>query len=114
MIRPRSVTRVQLDGKRVERSTVKAASTFFAMYIALLLLFSFLVSLDEADIATSFSAALSCLSNIGPGMTRAIGPAGSFALFSDRTKLLLSLAMLMGRLEIYPILVLLSPRTWKR
>ena len=82
--------------RSVERSTVKAASTFFAMYIALLLLFFFLVSLDGADIPTSFSAALSCLSNIGPGMTRAIGPAGSFAFFSDRTKLLL------------------SPRTWKK
>ena len=114
MIRPRSVVRVQLDGKRVERSTVKAATTFFTLYIALLLLFSFLVSLDGVDIATSFTAALSCLSNIGPGMTRAIGPAGGFAFFSDRSKLLLSLAMLMGRLEIYPILVLLSPRTWKR
>ena len=114
MIRPRNVVRVQLDGKRVERSTVKAATTFFTLYIALLLLFSFLVSLDGVDIPTSFTAALSCLSNIGPGMTRAIGPAGSFAFFSDRTKLLLSLAMLMGRLEIYPILVLLSPRTWKR
>ena len=114
MIRPRSVLRVEMDSKRVERSTVKAATTFFAMYMALLLLFSFLVSLGGVDIATSFTAALSCLSNIGPGMTRAIGPAGSFAFFSDGTKLLLSLAMLMGRLEIYPILVLLSPRTWKR
>ena len=114
MIRPRSVLRVEMDGKRVERSTVKAATTFFAIYMALLLLFSFLVSLDGVDIATSFTAALSCLSNIGPGMTRAIGPAGSFAFFSDGTKLVLSLAMLMGRLEIYPILVLLSPRTWKR
>ena len=79
-----------------------------------LLLFSLLVSFDGCDLATSFTASLSCLSNIGPGMTRAIGPAGNFAFFSDRTKLLLSLAMLMGRLEIYPILVLLSPRTWKR
>lgn len=114
MIRPRSVVRVQLDGKRVERSTVKATTTFFTLYIALLLLFSFLVSLDGTDIATSFTAALSCLSNIGPGMTRAIGPAGSFSFFSDRSKLLLTMAMLMGRLEIYPILVLLSPRTWKR
>ena len=114
MIRPRSVLRVEMDGKRVEHRTVKAATTFFAIYMALLLLFSFLVSLDGVDIATSFTAALSCLSNIGPGMTRAIGPAGSFAFFSDGTKLLLSLAMLMGRLEIYPILVLLSPRTWKR
>ncbi len=114
MIRPRNVVRVQMDGKRVERSTVKAAATFFSLYMALLLLFSLLVSLDGVEIATSFTAALSCLSNIGPGMTRAIGPAGSFAFFSDRSKLLLSLAMLLGRLEIYPILVLLSPRTWKR
>ncbi len=114
MIRPRSVTRVQLDGKRVENSTVKATATFFSAYIVLLLLFSFSVSLDGADIATSFSAALSCLSNIGPGMTTLIGPAGSFAFFSYRTKILLSVAMLMGRLEIYPILFLLSPRTWKR
>ena len=114
MVRPRSVVRVQLDGKRVERGTVKAASTFFTLYMGLLLLFSILVSLDGVDIATSFTAALSCLSNIGPGMTRAIGPSGSFAFFSDRSKLLLSLAMLLGRLEFYPIVVLLSPRTWKR
>ena len=114
MVRPRSVTRIQLDGKRVEHSTVKAAATFFSVYIALLLFFSVLVSLDGVDIATSFTAALSCLSNIGPGMTRAIGPAGSFAFFSHRTKLFLTVAMLMGRLEIYPILVLFSPHTWKR
>ena len=114
MIRPRSVVRVQMDGKRVERSTVQATATFFILYMGLLLLFSLLVSFDGVDIATGFTAALSCLSNIGPGMTRAIGPAGSFAFFSDRTKLLLTMAMLMGRLEIYPILVLLSPRTWKR
>ncbi len=114
MIRPRSVMRVEMDGRRVEHSTVKAATTFFAVYIALLLFFSAVVSLDGADIPTSLTAALSCLSNIGPGMTRAIGPAGSFAFFSDRTKLLLTAAMLMGRLEIYPILVLLIPRTWKR
>lgn len=114
MIRPRSVVRVQMDGRRVERSTVKAAAIFFALYMALLLGFSLVVSLDGCDIATSFTAALSCLSNIGPGMTGPIGPAGSFAFFSVRTKLLLSLAMLLGRLEIYPILVLLSPRTWKR
>jgi trk system potassium uptake protein TrkH len=114
MIRPRSVVRVQMDGKRVERSTVQATATFFILYMGLLLLFSLLVSFDGVDIATGFTAALSCLSNIGPGMTRAIGPAGSFAFFSPWIKLLLTLAMLMGRLEIYPILVLVSPRTWKK
>ena len=66
------------------------------------------------DIATSFTAALSCLSNVGPGMTGPIGPMGGFAFFSLRSKLFMTLAMLMGRLELYPILVLLSPRTWKK
>ena len=113
MARPRSVERVQLDGRRVESGTIRAALVFSALYFLLLILFSALVSLDGVDIATSFTAALSCLSNIGPGMTGAIGPAGSFALFTDRTKLLLTLAMLLGRLELYPILLLFSPRTWK-
>ena len=114
MTRPRTVTRVQLGGKRIEDATVRAAAVFFAFYIGLLLLFSALVSLDGFDIATCFTASLSCLSNIGPGMTPLIGPAGNFAAFSARSKLLLCFAMLLGRLEIYPIVVLLSPRTWKR
>jgi trk system potassium uptake protein TrkH len=73
-----------------------------------------LLSLDGVDIATAFTASLSCLSNIGPGMTPAIGPSGSFAFFSVPAKLLLSFAMLLGRLEFYPILVLFNVRTWKR
>ena len=114
MVRPRSVVRVQMDGKRVEEGTIRASFLFLTVYMFLLLLFSALVSLDGYDVATSFTAALSCLSNIGPGMTELIGPAGSFAFFSARSKLLLTLAMLLGRLEIYPILVLLIPRTWRR
>ena len=113
MVRPRSVQRVQMDGKRVEMSTVKAAAIFAVLYFLLLFLFSALISLDGTDVATSFTAALSCLSNIGPGMTAVIGPLGSFAFFSPRAKLLMTLAMLLGRLEFYPILVLFSPRTWK-
>ena len=114
MSRPRNVFRVRLEGKPVESATVHATFTFVTIYFNLLLLFSVLLALDGTDIGTSFTAALSCLSNIGPGMTTAIGPAGSFAFFSTRSKLLLSFAMLMGRLEFYPILVLISPRTWRR
>ncbi len=112
--RPRNVERVQLDGRRVEADTVRASCTFLLFYFALLMIFSFLLSLDHLDIATCFTASISCLSNIGPGMTSAIGPAGGFAFFSVRAKLLLTLAMLLGRLEIYPILVLFLPRTWRR
>ena len=114
MVRPRTVVRVEMDGQRVESQTVRAASTFVALYMILLLFFAALVSLDGYDVATCFTASLSCLSNIGPGITKAIGPAGSFAIFSGRTKLLLTLAMLIGRLEIYPILVLFSPNTWRK
>ena len=84
------------------------------LYMFLLLFFAWVVSFDGFDVATCFTASLSCLSNIGPGMTKLIGPAGSFAVFSPRTKVFLTFAMLLGRLEIYPILVLLIPRTWKR
>ena len=114
MVRPRSVVRVQMDGKRVETGTVRAAFLFLTVYMFLLLFFALIVSFDGFDVATCFTASLSCLSNIGPGMTKLIGPAGSFAIFSPRTKVFLTFAMLLGRLEIYPILVLLIPRTWKR
>ena len=114
MVRPRSVQRVQMDGKRVESGTIRAAALFAVTYFMLLMLFSFLISFDGVDLATSFTAALSCLSNVGPGMTQIIGPAGSFAFFSARAKLFMTLAMLMGRLELFPILVLFSPKTWKR
>ena len=112
--RPRNVFRVQMDDSRVENETIRATYTFISLYFVLLLVFSMLLSFDGTDIATSFTASLSCLSNVGPGMTQVIGPAGNFAFFTVRSKLLLSLAMLLGRLEIYPILVLFAPRTWRR
>ena len=112
--RPRNIVRVQMDGERVADETVRASSQFAIVYIILLLLFSILLSLDGTDIITSFTASLSCLSNVGPGMSAAIGPAGSFAFFSARSKVILTLAMLLGRLEIYPILLLFLPRTWQR
>lgn len=112
--RPRNIVRVQMDGERVADETVRASSQFAVVYMILLLLFSLLLSIDGTDIVTSFTASLSCLSNVGPGMSAAIGPAGSFAFFSARSKLILTLAMLLGRLEIYPILLLFLPRTWRR
>ncbi len=114
MIRPRTVVRVQLEGDRVGENTIRASFTYVTLYVFLLLVVSFILSLDGVSIATSFTASLSCLSNVGPGMTSVIGPAGSFAFFSVRAKLIMTLAMLLGRLEIYPILVLFSVRTWRR
>ena len=103
-----------MDGQRVESGTIRAAAIFAVLYFLLLVLLSFALSFDGVDLATSFTASLSCLSNVGPGMTAAIGPAGGYAFFSIRAKLIMTLAMLMGRLEFYPILVLFLPRTWKK
>ena len=113
MIHPRTVTRVQLDGKRVDTDGLKAVSTFFTSFMLLLITGSFLVSLDGYDMATNFSAVLSSLSNIGPGMSL-IGPTGNYNIFSYGSKLVLTVMMLIGRLEIFPILILFSPSTWKK
>lgn len=112
MIRPRSVAPVQMDGRRAEAGAVRAVSVFFLLFVFLLLAFTFAVSFDGYDLATNFTATLSCLSNIGPGLSL-VGPTGNFSIFSYPSKILLSFAMLLGRLEIYPILVLFSRHTWK-
>lgn len=111
---PRRVERVRLDGATVEDDTLKAVGTYLTMYFLLLVIVSFLISFDGFDVATNFSVVISCLSNIGPGITTAVGPSGSFAIFSGFSKLLLSITMLLGRLEILPIIILFSPKTWRK
>lgn len=113
MVRPRSVNRVSLDGQRVSRETASAVYTYFALYMLLLLGCTFLISFDGYDFATNFTASLSCMSNIGPGLSL-IGPKGSFGIFSDFSKAVMSLTMLCGRLEIYAILILFLPSTWRK
>ena len=113
MIWPRRVNRVQMEGQRVEQAAIRAVFSYFTLYMLMLLLGTLLISFDGFDIATNFTAALTCLSNMGPGLGL-IGPAGNFSIFSDFSKLLMSFLMLAGRLELYPILVLFFPSVWKR
>ena len=113
IFRPRAVRRVEMDGRRVDTATARAVYVFFFVYMAVLLSVSLLVSFDGYDFTTSFSAALSCISNVGPGLSL-VGPAGNYAIFSYLTKAVLTLTMLIGRLEIYPILILFSRELWRR
>ena len=110
---PRSVKVITLDGTPVEESTLNAVFVFFLLYLLLLAAVSAIVALDQVSLTTSFTAALACLSNIGPGLD-AVGPAGNFAALSGLSKLSLTFAMLAGRLELFPILILLSPSAWRR
>lgn len=113
MIHPRRVTRIQLDGSRVESGTLKAVYTYFLIYVLIIVAGTMVVSLDGYDMTTNFTAALACISNIGPGMGQ-IGPASCFNIFSAPVKMVLAVIMLLGRLELHPILAFFAPTTWRK
>ncbi len=110
---PRSVEVVKLDGKLVSEATLHTLLVFLGAYVVTVFTAALIISLDGESFAVSFSAALTCVSNVGPGL-EAIGPSGNFAAFSGLSKGVMSLCMIAGRLEIFPILVLFSPSTWRR
>ena len=107
MAAPRHVYSLRLDGKRLEAGSLRAVHSYFACYMLILVGLSFLLSFEGVSFGTAFTASLSCLSNVGPGI-EAVGPMYNYAFFSAPAKLMLSLAMLTGRLEIFPMLVLFS------
>ena len=108
ILRPRSVNVIRLDGEVLPDETVRAAGSYFIIYIMLLFGTITLISIDGFSFETNFTAALSCINNIGP-ILGDIGPMGNFDGYSYFSKILLSLAMLVGRLEIMPMIILFSP-----
>ena len=113
MIRPKTVRLINVEGEALEEDTVQAVTSYMIIYFMLIALFVLLVSINNLDFETSFSAVLACLNNIGPGMA-AVGPTANFAALSNLSKIVLTIAMLIGRLEIYPILLFFIPSTWKK
>ena len=113
IIHPRSVNLVRLDGQTLEEGTVRSICVFCGAYVMVTLMASLIVGLDNFTFDTTITAVVSCVSNIGPGLEM-VGPMGNFSAFSDLSKLVLSLCMVIGRLEIFPILVLFSKNAWKR
>ena len=110
---PRAVKVVKLDGKAIDEDTLNTVLIFFTCFFLLLGTACLIVSLDGFSVTTTCTAVLACLSNIGPGL-EVVGPMGNFSEFSALSKVVLSLTMLIGRLEIFPILILLQPATWRR
>lgn len=113
LLHPRSVKALMLDGKRLDEQTISSTSLYLTVYVGCLLAVFLLLSFDKFDIETNISAAISCFNNIGPGLG-AVGPASNFSEFSDFSKIVLSTAMLFGRLEIFPMLLCFSPGTWTK
>ena len=113
MLNPRRTVSIRVNGKAIATSTVHNTLVFISLYFLLTFVITALVSLDGYDFETTFASVVSCMSNVGPGLGPA-GPMGSFDIYSDLSKVLLSFAMLAGRLEIFPMLLLFSPDTWRR
>ncbi len=113
IVHPRSVSCVHLEGKRVDDQTLSGVGAYFVLYIMCIALVFLCLSFEPYSLETNLTAAVSAFNNIGPGLD-AVGPAANYAGYSDISKMVLSLAMLFGRLEIYPLLVIFSPSTWSK
>ncbi len=113
MIHPSAISSVKFEGKKIDDKTRHGVSTYFAVYFMIFWIIFFFISFEPFNFETNFSAVATCLNNIGPGFGM-VGPAASFAGYSIPAKILLSFAMLLGRLEIFPILMMLVPSFWKR
>ena len=113
MIRPRSVNVVRVDGEVVPDETLRSATGYLTVYIIVTIATMLIISIDGLSIETNLTAAVSCVNNIGPAMGE-FGAFGNFTPYSDLSTFVLSFAMLFGRLELVPMLVLFSPYAWKK
>lgn len=112
-LHPNQVITTKFEHKRVEEDVLRGVVSFIIAYLFIVILGTLLISFENIDILSSFTAVLTCISNVGPGLNY-VGPMENFAFFSNFSKLILSIIMLAGRLEIFPILILFTPRLWKR
>ena len=112
MLHPRKVLLVRNNDQVVDEKVLANTNAYLAAYVIILFISFMVVSLDGFSTGTNFSAILCCFNNIGPGL-EAVGPTCNFSSFSVVSKLVLILDMLLGRLEIFPLLVLFSPQTWR-
>ena len=113
VLNPRKVRMVRNNGEVMNEAIIENTNAYLAAYVLIIIFSYILISLDNFSIGTNFSAVLACFNNIGPGL-EAVGPTCNFSAFSGFSKLVLSMDMLAGRLEIFPILLLFSRSTWKR
>ena len=113
VLHPRSVKVVTLEGKAVEDDVINEVFVFFLLFIIVFFTTFIIVSLDGFDFESTIGAVAACLGNVGPGFGMT-GPMGNFSAFSNLSKIVLSLAMLFGRLEIFPMLITLTPKTYRR
>ena len=113
MLHPNAVSPVRFEGKPLTDKGIRSVHLYVTVYFMVFMISFLLLSLEQFDLVTTFTALAACINNIGPGL-EVVGPMGNFSAFSPWSKLLLSFNMLVGRLEIFPMLLLFAPSIWKR
>lgn len=113
MLHPKSVTIVKVNGKKVKEETMRAVYVYFIAYILIMIVSVLLVSINNFDFETTFTSVLTTMNNVGPGLGL-VGAVENFAKFTGFSKIILCLDMLVGRLEIFPFLMLFSPALWRK
>jgi trk system potassium uptake protein TrkH len=113
VLRPHTVRLTRMNGSPMDEDTIRATHVFMTLYTVIAVASMLLLSLNGFSVDTNVTAVLACLNNIGPGLDD-VGPMGNYAAFSPFSKLILIANMLIGRLEILPMLTLFAPSVWKR
>ncbi len=112
-IHPRSVKKIRLEGKAVDQETIRTANVYLMAYVLVFIVSLLIISFDGFDLESTFTAVAATQNNIGPGLG-VVGPAGGFSEFSILSKLVMIFDMIAGRLEVFPMLILFAPSTWKK
>jgi len=113
LLHPRSVKVTAMDGKPIGKETIQGVQSYLMIYFLITVVSMLLVSLDDFDLVTTITAVEATLNNIGPGLNL-VGPTGNYSIFSPMSKIVLTLDMLLGRLELFPVLILMMPSTWRK
>lgn len=113
IVHPRSVKKIRVDGQVIEHDVIRSVNVYMAAYLVIIMVSVLLVSLENLDTTTTVTSVITTLNNIGPGL-EIVGPTGNFSSFSALSKFVFMFDMLAGRLEIFPLLILFLPDTWKK
>ena len=112
LLHPRRVQKITIDDRPVETDVVRSVNSYIMVFLSIFITSLLLISIENHDLVTNFTAVAATLNNIGPGLSK-VGPTQNFAFFSAPSKLVLMFNMLAGRLELFPMLLLFSPSTWR-
>ena len=113
MVHPRQVKKIKIDSQPIEHEVVRAVNVYMVAYLLIFVASITVISFDNHDLITNFTAVLTAMNNVGPGLNL-VGPMENFGFFSDTSKVVLIFDMLAGRLELFPMLLLFTPATWKK